>query len=176
MKTVTGRVWIGDGDSEEHRAETRGAFDSLESVLSTFRTISEEYDVLLQAFDARYIAGEAHLQAALDHAKRSMRRGENVADELAVEVLLYAAGRRQIDEAMTLGLRTGEQSVIVLLEGDRADAAVGAVREQLDPGPVEPEESALTEYFEITPAERAATTGDLGDLVRERVALLDVEK
>lgn len=176
MKTVTGRVWIGGDTGENDPAETGAAFGSLESFLSTLREISEEYGVLLQAFDARYIADEAHLQAALDHAKRSMERGENVADELAVEVLLYAAGRRQIDEAMTLGLETGQQSVIVLLDGDQADAAARAVREHLDPGPAEPDTEAIAEYFEITSVERAATTGDLSDLVRERVALLDVEK
>ena len=178
MRTVTGRVQIGDGDENRQgqQAETRGVFASLESFLSALRTVSDEYDVLLQAFDARYVAGENHLEAALEHAKRSMERGENVADDLAVEVLLYAAGRRQIDEAMALGLGTGEQSVMVLLDGADEGVAATAVRELLEPGPVEPDEETITAFFDITPAERAATTGDLTDLVRERVALLDVEK
>jgi KEOPS complex subunit Cgi121 len=176
MRTVTGRIRILDGDTEERRSHNPGVFESLESFLSALRSIGERYDVLIQAFDAEYIAGEEHLRSALAHARRSMERGENVADELAVEVLLYAAGRRQIDEAMTLGLGTGEQSVIVLLDGVQADTAATAVREQIDPGPVDPDESAVTEYFGITPEERAATTGDLTDLVLERVALLDVEK
>jgi KEOPS complex subunit Cgi121 len=151
-------------------------YDDLDAFLAALRAVGEEYDVLVQAFDARYVADEAHLRAALDHAKRSMDRGENVADDLAVEVLCYAAGRRQIEEAMTMGLGEGVQSVIVLLDGNRADDAADAVRDLIDPGPTTPDEDRLTAFFDITPAERRATTADLAALVRERVALLDVEK
>lgn len=177
MKTVTGRVAIGaDGRADEPKPGPAAQYESLEEFLEALRAVDQQYDVLLQAFDARYVAGEAHLRAALEHATRSMARGENIADELAVEVLLYAAGRRQIDRAMELGLGTGEQSVIVLLAGDREAEAATAVRELIEPGPVEPDEELVAEYFEITPAERRATTGDLVALVCERVALLDVEK
>ncbi|MDZ7849944.1 MAG: KEOPS complex subunit Cgi121 [Halodesulfurarchaeum sp.] len=178
MKTVTGRVAIGrdDARADETKPAPAAQYESLDEFLEALRAVSQQYDVLLQAFDARYIAGTAHLRAALEHAKRSMARGENVADELAVEVLLYAAGRRQIDRAMELGLGTGDQSVIVLLAGDRETEAATAVRDLIEPGPVEPDEAVIAEYFEITPAERRATTGDLADLVCERVALLDVER
>ncbi|AOW79247.1 hypothetical protein HTSR_0037 [Halodesulfurarchaeum formicicum] len=163
MKTVTGRVTI-DGD------------DDLQSFLDSLRRVGTDHDVLVQAFDARYIAGSAHLESALAHAKRSMERGENVADDLAVEVLCYAAGRRQIDRAMELGLGTGEQSVIVLIDGEREAAAAEGVAELVSAGSVAPSEERLTDFFGITRAERAATTGTLTDLVLERVALLDVEK
>lgn len=173
MKTVTGRVWIG---AEATGGPADAQFDSLEAFLSQLEAIGEAYDVLVQAFDARYVAGEAHLRSALEHARRATERGENVAEELAVEVLLYAAGRRQIDRAMELGLGTGEQGVVVLLDGERESAATDAVERWIEPGPVEPDESAIARYFEITPEERQATTGDLEALVCERVALLDVEK
>ena len=175
MKTVTGRVTIGQGGDA---SEAAGAahFDTLEAFLSALEPIGEQYDVLIQAFDARYIAGEAHLRSALDHAKRSMERGENVADDLAVEVLLYAAGRRQIDRAMELGLAPGEQRVIVLLDGDRESEAADAVRDRIEAGPVDPDAELIAEFFDITEVERKVTTGTLEDLVCERVALLDVEK
>lgn len=176
MKTVTGTVHIGSETKGCGSQNGRGEFESLEEFLSELRSIGDEYDVLVQAFDARYIAGQEHLEAAHEHATRSMERAENVADDFAVEVLLYAAGRRQIDRAMTLGLGTGERSVIVLLDGERVGNASGAVRDQLVPGPVEPDERAIMEFFDITPAERRVTSGELLDLVLERVALLDVEK
>ncbi|MFB6110768.1 MAG: KEOPS complex subunit Cgi121 [Halodesulfurarchaeum sp.] len=153
------------------------AFPTLDSFLGTLREIGAEHDVLVQAFDARYVAGRPHLESALEHAKRSKERGENVADDLAVEVLCYAAGRRQIDEAMELGVSAGEQPVVVLLAGDRESDAAAAVAERaIEPGPVEPSERRLTAFFGITDAERAVTSGTLTDLVCERVALLDVEK
>ncbi|MGM0372153.1 MAG: KEOPS complex subunit Cgi121 [Halobacteriota archaeon] len=150
--------------------------DDLQSLLDSLRRVGTDHDVLVQAFDARYIAGPAHLESALAHAKRSMERGENVADDLAVEVLCYAAGRRQIDRAMELGLATGEQSVIVLIDGERETAAAAAVAELVSAGSVEPSAEHLSDFFGITRAEREATTGTLTDLVLERVALLDVEK
>lgn len=170
MRTVTGRLAVG--------VETDGmpTYEDLEAVLGELQEIGGEYDVLLQAFDARYVAGEDHLRAALEHAERSMARGENVADDLAVETLCYAAGRRQIEEAMTMGLAAGEAEVIVLLAGERADRAAEAVRDLLDTGPVEPDEAVIMEFFGITPPERAASTQSLSALVEERVALLDVEK
>ncbi len=182
MKTVTGRVHIASAADSDGAGEdaadipAKATYEDLATVLSTLESIGNTHDVLIQAFDARYIAGKAHLRAALEHAKRSMTRGENVADDLAVEVLLYAAGRRQIDDAMALGLKEGSQSVIVLLDGPAQAAAATAVEEHVDPGPIEPDEEAITDYFGITDAERAATTGDLSALVQERVALLDVEK
>lgn len=184
MRTVTGRVHIttgrvdsnGGAGNETHDVPTAATYEDLAALLSTLESIGDTHDVLVQAFDARYIAGEAHLRAALEHAKRSMAREENVADDLAVEVLLYAAGRRQIDDAMELGLDSGTHSVIVLLDGASEAAAGAAIEEHIDPGPVEPDESKITEYFDISAAERAATTADLSALVQERVALLDVEK
>ena len=171
MKTVTGRVGIGVADGPPG-----ATYDDLAAFLAALRDVGDEYDVLVQALDARYVAGESHLEAALNHAKRAMDRGENVADDLAVEVLCYAAGRRQIEAAMTLGLGEGRQSVIVLLDGAQEEPAAEAVRDLLDCGPVAPDEECLTSFFDVTPAERRATTADLAALVRERVALLDVEK
>jgi len=171
VRTVSGRVGIG---VEEGPAGA--TYDDLEGFLAALRDVGDEYGVLVQAFDARYVADETHLQTALDHAKRAMDRGENVADDLAVEVLCYAAGRRQIEAAMTMGLDEGVQSVIVLLDGEQEDAAAAAVGDLIEPGPVTPDEDRLTTYFEITPGERRATTADLAALVHERVALLDVEK
>jgi KEOPS complex subunit Cgi121 len=171
MRTVSGHVSIGGP------VQDGAGFPTLDSFLDRLREIGTEHDVLIQAFDARYVAGPAHLEAALEHAERSMARGENVAEDLAVEVLCYAAGRRQIDEAMELGVSTGaDQPVIVLLDGQREPEAAAAVAAAVDAGPVEPDEGRLATFFSITDAEREATRGTLTDLVCERVALLDVEK
>jgi KEOPS complex subunit Cgi121 len=63
-------------------------------------------------------------------------------------------------------------------ESDPESAAADAVAELLRPtstlGEYDPER--VCSFFDITDAEREAVAGDLSDLVRERVALLDVEK
>ncbi|MFC6723692.1 KEOPS complex subunit Cgi121, partial [Halobium palmae] len=112
------------------------------------------------------------------------------ARDRAVEVLLYAAGRRQIDDALAMGVSAGETPVVVLVDGraspdggrgtrsDREDAAADGVATLLDPtetvGEYDPE--TVRAFFAISDRELAATDGTVVDVVHERVALLDVEK
>lgn len=170
MKTVTGTVRIGE-DSDE-----QGAFASVEAFLKTLSAISSETGATIQAFDAAYVAGEDHLARAVELAERAMERGENVADSLSVEILLYAAGRRQIDRAMEMGVDVRTTEVVVLVIGEGAEAAETAVRDAIKPEPVAPDTDTLQEFFEITQSERAATDADLEAQVCERVALLEVRK
>lgn len=168
--TVEGRVHIGTDRSG------RGAYESVEAFVEALSTVGEANDAVIQAFDARYVAGEEHLAAAIEHATRAMDRGENIADTLAVEVLLYAAGRRQIDQAMEMGVGTGENQAVVLVFGPEEEAAAAAIRDLLEPAPIAPDRERIREFFSITSRELAATDADLETLVRERVALLEVEK
>ena len=144
--------------------------------------IGEEYGCAVQAFDARAVAGRTHLETAVERANRSTARGENVADDRAVEILLWAAGRRQIDQALALGVTPGECPVAVVIDGSDAadeDRAADAVRDRLAPAEtlgVRRDADRIREYFSITAAEEAATTASLEALVIERVSLLAVER
>lgn len=160
--------------------------DDTDAFVGALGDIGDANDCVVQAFDARYVAGHDHLASALDHAERAFERGENVARERAVEVLLYAAGRRQIRRALTMGVETGETPVVVLVAADHAvadpeaaeAAAANAVAERVGPGSGfdARDEERIRDFFEIGDAELAATDASLEALVCERVALLDVEK
>ncbi len=163
-----------DGGSADVAA--RGRFDSLDSFLEELDSIADSHECIVQAFDARYVAGPGHLRSAVEHARRAIARGENVADSPAVEVLLYAAGRRQIDRAMEMGVDTGDQHLVVVAVGGDEAAAAEAIRERIQPASVEPDPERIESFFAITDDERSATDADLEALVVERVALLDVEK
>ncbi|ELY90618.1 KEOPS complex Cgi121-like subunit [Natrialba hulunbeirensis JCM 10989] len=169
--------------------ECRLAVDDLDAFVTDLGEISERHGVTIQAFDARYVAGQQHLQRTVEFADRAIDRGENVARDRAVEILLYAAGRRQIDQALEMGVSEGETRAVVLIdhagstENGRGDleAAREAITELetfVEPEPTldDTDEETLQSFFDITGAERAATDASLGALVRERVALLEVEK
>ncbi len=140
--------------------------------------IGDEFDCAVQAFDADYVAGEEHLESAVIHANRAFERGENIARDRSVEILLYAAGRRQINQALTMGVSDGEQAVVVVVDGECEEPATDAVSELLTPaetlGTVN--RDFVFEFFGVSERELAATTASLTDLVCERVALLEVEK
>lgn len=181
--------------------------DDLQAFLQALGEIAAEHGCTVQAFDANYVAGTDHLRRAVELADRAIERGETVARERGVEILLYAAGCRQIDRALEMGVAEGDVAVVVLIdrptssvraalksppggeddreadstedaqsapEGAAADAVAGLVRPAATLGASDPER--LCSFFDITDAEREAVAGDLSDLVRERVALLDVEK
>ncbi len=118
-------------------------------------------------------------------------RGDAIAEDFGVEILLYAAGRRQINRALTMGVSEGACPVVaVIVDHERTDTHVGKseqngieaaeddVREELTAmstlGEYDPDR--IRSFFDVTDTELAATAGDLPDAVRERVALLPVEK
>ncbi|QSG01384.1 KEOPS complex subunit Cgi121 [Natranaeroarchaeum sulfidigenes] len=160
--------------------------DDVDAFVETLAEIGEEYDCTIQAFDARYIAGREHVERARTLADRAIERGENVARDRSVEILLYAAGRRQINDALEMGLEAGDNEAVVLIDGQRESAdeagTVTALRERLELtagqtlATEHADETLLREFFDIGAAELAATDASLAELVRERVALLDVEK
>lgn len=94
----------------------------LDAFLGRIDEIAAETDCTVQAFDARYVTGPDHLRRALRLADRAFERGENVARERGVELLLYAAGRRQIDDALEMGLSEGTTPAVVCVAADPGGA------------------------------------------------------
>ncbi|MDQ2050315.1 KEOPS complex subunit Cgi121 [Natronolimnohabitans sp. A-GB9] len=173
--------------------------DDLDAFVADIGEIGDRHDVTIQAFDADYVADRAHLERAVELADRAIARGENVARDRAVEILLYAAGRRQIDRALEMGVDDGETHAVILVDDgstgnegvrDGSDGGSGTEQEVAARKSLEDldavtatestlegfDEETLCAFFDITDAEREVTDADLGDLVRERVALLEVEK
>ena len=167
------------------------AIDDLDAFLDALGEISAETGAVVQAFDADLVVSDDHLDAATRLAARAIARGEAVARDPGVEVVLYAAGRRQIDRALALGVSEGEQRAVVLVADfggvpgadrpaadlDAAAAAVGELTTGADAaGDADFDAHRVREFYGVSDRELAATAGDLTDVVRERVALLDVEK
>ena len=179
-KRVTPETRLGGG---------RVSIEDLDAFLAELEAIAAETGAVVQAVDADRVVDGDHLRLATRLAARAGGRGEAVARDPAVAVLLYAAVRRQIDQALTLGVETGEQRVgfVVADFGDvpgaarseaSLEAAVRAVERLCEPAPVlgSFDEAAVRSYYEVTDRELEAVAGDLSSLVHERVALLDVEK
>jgi len=168
----------------------------VDAFLDRLGRIGDEHGVTVQAFDARYVVDRTHLRRAVDLADRAFDRDENVARDRAVEILCYAAGRRQIERALEMGVSAGTCPTVVLVDAedntapdggpDAGDgiaaerAAAEAVRSlsELEPGTAlgEYDPERVRAFFDISEAELTAADGDLASLVHERVALLVVEK
>jgi KEOPS complex subunit Cgi121 len=177
MELVEGRVTVG-GER----------FPDTDAFVGALSSLGEAHGVTVQAFDARYVLSRRHLERALELADRERERGEAIARDRAVEVLLYAAGRRQIDRALAMGVGEGRTPVVVLVDDPAGDAdggersperaAAAAAGELLEPAETlgAYDTDRVCEFFDIVEAERDATDADLETLVLERVALLVVER
>jgi KEOPS complex subunit Cgi121 len=177
--------------------------EDLDDFVATLGEVGDGHDCVVQAFDARLVADREHLATALRYAARAHRRDDAIARDPAVETLLYAAGRRQIDRALAMGVDAGEQPVVVLVANDfpedplptsdvececadavaelladatalDAEAPVVEARDA-DASFTATDPERVREFFEIGDAERAATDASLADLVRERVVLLSID-
>lgn len=170
--------------------------EDVAAFVASLDEIADRWGCTVQAFDARYVVDRAHLERAVELADRAFERGENVARDRGVEMLLYAAGRRQIDQALELGVSEGTVPVAVVVdaaarhapddhgesppgdesaaESDAADAVAALLTPASTLGDYDP--ALVTAFFDVGERERAVVAGGLPDLVRERVALLDVEK
>lgn len=172
------------------------AIDDLDDFLAAIESIGAETGATIQCFDAAYVAGERHLRRAVELAARAREQGTAVADDPAVEVLLYAAGRRQIDQALEIGLKQGEITVVGVVDGGDEAAAEARLAALVGTQPASTgsesaiptssgsgsntvhlgDEATLRSFFHVTDEEYAIVDGDIEALVLERVALLDVEK
>lgn len=172
MRVLQGRVHVGDDPPE-----AVPAYEAVEDFVAALDEVGAT-ETAVQAFDARYVAGKRHLETAVEHANRSMASGENVANDRAVEILCYAAGRRQISQALEMGVGAGTTPVLVVVDGPDEDAVAERVESLLGAGEAfglsDPERIAT--FFQVTDRESEATDASLQALVCERVALLDVEK
>ena len=172
-----------------------GEIEDVDGLIERLGEIGRECSCVMAAFDARYLTGRKHLTRATALADRAFERGENVADARTIEILLYAAGRRQIDQALEIGVSAGEGPIVVAIErendeqngrksegDDREKEAAAAIERALAPGFEqrdvlgEYDEALVRDFFEISDRELKATDAGLAELVGERVALLDVEK
>lgn len=118
-----------------------------------------------------------HLRHAAALAARAFAEGRARTGAIGTETLLYTAGERQIGRALAfMGLQEGTTAIAALSWGEGLDplaAAEGWVRDDA----VLAGDAAVLDAFGITETERAMLPPERwGDLVLERVALVDVLK
>jgi len=86
--------------------------------LHTLGGIASGYGITVQAIDASKTAGNEHILAAAEKAIRAVQRHDSISDDLGMEILLYASGNRQIKKALSMGVRTGRNEIVLVAVGD----------------------------------------------------------
>jgi KEOPS complex subunit Cgi121 len=171
--------------SSHHTCEIRAAVLTIsdrDAVLAIIREISRVHTTHIVCFDAEKMAGLRHAELALRYAARSFFSGDPISNSFEMEALLYAAGTRQCAMASALGIHIGENLLYIcccpanVVIWDALARHMHFVDESWEN--INSEKTArLMDLFGITVDEiEAAGPDQIGTLVRERVALLEVSK
>jgi len=150
----------------------------IEIFLAKIKEISKGKDTVILALDADKLAGKEHLMFAIEKAMKSFKTGRNIANDLGKEIMLYAAGTRQINRAMNIGVHNGNNNIALVAIGDDVDLSLF---EEITRKHVLQYEGSknrgLVEIFNITDEEiKVVGVERIPELVLERVALVDVLK
>ena len=166
-----------------------GTIKDIDLFVQELLLFSKKENLVIQAFDATVVYGKDHLISATTHAQRAFKQGRNATNSLALEILLYAAGERQIQKAIKkMGVKKGKQQIAFILTNEltqkknkHIDEAV--IKKFLETFHLVSAEKVLEgnrntlKRFGITTQELATISeGNYGDLILEKVALVDVIK
>ena len=169
----------------------KGIIQDVGGLLKETLAFSKKHRVTIQVMNADVVFGKTHLLSAAEHAIRSMKRKTNTTKTLAMEVLLYASGERQIKLSIEkLGVKRGKGNIaVVCIDGIKEfSEARGNVTHQSiadllktvdltrDDMVLEGTKNTLKK-FGLSDAEiNTVTEAKYGQLILEKVAMVDVIK
>ena len=150
---------------------------TVNTLIDTLQSIGRTHGCLVQAIDARYVISHEHISHAVCLARRAETRETLIADDLSMEVLLYIAATRQIERALEIGVGEETEAVVVVVDGESEAAAIADVESHLCSmqSEIPSDHEAIRQWFNVGEVELQATDASLGDLVCERVTLLQLE-
>lgn len=158
--------------------------EEVPDILNRLRSISSTYNTTIQAMDADKTAGKEHVLFAIRKALRAIDNNYNIARDTGIEIMRYASGKRQIEEAFSMGIHEGKMNVVLVVLGEDKDvveSSVNALKDIIEEAPVieysVSKNNSIIDQFSITDKEIQAVGEDMIPfLVLERVALVDVLK
>ncbi|MCQ2737083.1 MAG: KEOPS complex subunit Cgi121 [archaeon] len=130
---------------------------------------------LIQLMDAKAIAGKKHLEHGIIHAIKSFERGENLAKDLGIEILLRTSGQRQISKAFNiLGLKEEKMNIAIVMI-DCLNETVDSLNDMFERKDtvLESDESILKKIYNIE--EKELTNIHIDDVLIDKTTKLIVD-
>lgn len=136
----------------------------------------------VQLIDPRYVAGREHLEFAILQAERAFERGENISNNIFIEILVRASAQRQIKKAFEIfGLKTSGRVVAISEElPKKLMEEYGCEEDQRILEMDEEKYERVKEIFDVDEEEIAAVSDGsfsdrarmLKEIIKERIALI----
>ncbi len=162
-----------------------GKIDDIDKFLNKINEISEQNNIIIQVFNADLIYGKKHLISAVNHAKRAFKNKTNTTNSLEMEIMIYAAGERQLKNAIPkIGIKKGKSKIAILflnhsvqeIEYDKIIYLINELNLDINDKVLEGNINTL-EKFGINRIELETVNEDkYQDLILEKVAIVDILK
>lgn len=161
--------------------EILGFTGKIESIPKTLEQVDKIKDSccdvgIIQLMNADAIAGKEHLMQGTIHAINAFKRGENLANDLGIEILLRTSGQRQISKAFNiLGLKEDEMNIAVVMI-DCPDYFVDELSDIFvrNDAVLEADESILRDLYDIP--EKELKTICITDVLIDKTSKLIVDQ
>jgi len=163
----------------------KGNIKDIDVFLKKIEDFANKNNLVIQSFNADMIYGEDHIISAVEHATRAIERKTNTTNSLEKEILLYAAGERQLKLAIPkMGIKEGDGNIALVLVNNSNNYIPEKINTDLlkllnlkkDDYVLIGTKDTL-EKFGITYDEiRTVTKEKYGHIILERVALVDIIK
>jgi KEOPS complex subunit Cgi121 len=164
----------------------KGMIPSVNDFIDQINDFVEKYDIKIQVMDARVVFGKDHLISAFEHAKRAFYQNTASTHSFEMELLLYAAGERQIKHAISkMGLKKKNNSfVIIFLITEHDYKSINIIIDKFldnfhlerDDLVIEPDETMLSKFGIKKEAIKSVRKDQKFQLILEKVALVDIIK
>jgi len=162
------------------------AIEELEHFIQKIQRFAEEYQIIIQSFNAEMIYGKSHLLSAAEHALRSEKEQRMTTNSIEMELFLYASGERQIKLAIPkLGVKKGHNTIALVIIPRSSDAELNSetlddlfskLKIKRDDEVLKGNNNTL-ELFGFTKEELSTVPENKYDkLILERIALIDIIK
>ena len=151
----------------------KGEIISVSETLNQINSIKNDSEII-QLLNADAIAGKHHIEHGVNQAFLAFNRGENLANDLSVEICLRCSTQRQISKSFDLlGLKEGKMNLCaVLIDCDDYTSELSSLFD-LDDDVLCPDVEKLKEIYSISDDELSIM--DVEDILIDRISKLIVD-
>ena len=150
----------------------KGTINSIGETLDYIDSIKEDGEII-QLLNADSIVSKNHIIHGVNQALLAFDRGENLANDLSVEIALRCSAQRQISKAFNiLGLKEGEMNLCVILINSKDHFEELSKIFTPDDSVFDLDESNLIKIYKIRDDE--IINMSLEDIIIDRIAKLTV--
>ena len=151
----------------------RANIDSVGDVLGKINSIKDDGEII-QLLNADSVVSKNHIIHGVNQAFLAFERGENLANDLSVEIVLRCSAQRQISKAFKiLGLREGDMNLCAVLIDSKDYTKELSLLFTRDDDVLIPNEDKLIEMYKISDEELQNMSVE--EIIVDRITKLTVD-